>query len=301
MSDNPKIFGIGLSKSGSHSLSAFLNSLGFWCVHNPNTNLMSKGNFVSALGSRIAAVDTSVSAYFKQLDKAFPHSAFILTCRKDEDAWEKSCVNHFSDSSRKKIEGKQNVRKILFGNRTFKESFRHHHSTVLEYFGTKSKRLLVIDVTDKKTQVNARIFQFLLSWKKYLTQSKVHVPELLKLSLENMMAKPGSFPHIRCEDEYRCQSTCIVRSRTNKNKFLFFAGYVRKLLYDNVWGKRYIVFKGNDVTVYMSAALENIREKYVSASIVLKPKSSELEIVNQGDGGSCIKHPRFILFGLLEE
>ena len=87
----------------------------------------------------------------------------------------------------------------------------------------------------------------------------------------------------------------------SQEQVLFFAGYVRKLLYDNVWGKRYIVFEGNDVTVYMSAALENVRAKYVSASIVLKPKSSELEIVNQGDGGSCIKYPRFVLFGLFEE
>ena len=298
MSDNPKIFGIGLSKSGSHSLSAFLNSLGFWCVHNPNSNLMSKGNFVSALGSRTAAVDTSVSAHFKQLDKVFPYSAFILTYREDEDTWEKSCTNHFSDSNRKKIKGKQKIRKILFGNRTFKESFRHHHSTVLEHFGTKSKRLLVIDVTDETSKVNVRIFQFLLSWKKYLTQSKVHVPELLKLSLENLNAKPGLFPHIRCEDEYRRQSTCTVRSRKDESKLLFFSGYVRKLLYDNAWGKRYIVFEGNDVTVYMSATLDKVREKYVSASIVLS--KNELKIVNQDDGSLC-KHPRFVLFGLLEE
>ena len=91
-----------------------------------------------------------------------------------------------------------------------------------------------------------------------------------------------------------------LRSRKDENKLLFFAGYVRKLLYDNVWGKRYIVFEGNDVTVYMSAALENVREKYVSASVLLNTKSSDLEIVNQDDGGSCIKHPRFVLFGLLE-
>mgnify|MGYP004317274279 CR=1 FL=1 len=72
-------------------------------MHNPNSNLMSKGHFVSALGSRTAAVDTSVSAHFKQLDKVFPYSAFILTYREDEDTWEKSCTNHFSDSNRKSL------------------------------------------------------------------------------------------------------------------------------------------------------------------------------------------------------
>ena len=169
MSDNPKIFGIGLSKSGSHSLSAFLNSLGFWCVHNPNANLMSKGNFVSALGSRTAAVDTSVSAYFKQLDKAYPHSAFILTYRKDEDNGEK-VVEIISAIQQKKIQGKHKFEKYCSGIDLYRNC--HHHSTVLEYFGTKSKRLLVIDVTDKKTQVNVRIFKFLLSWKNISHKAK---------------------------------------------------------------------------------------------------------------------------------
>ena len=262
---------------------------------------MSQGKFVSTLGSRTAAVDTSVSAYFKQLDKMFPHSAFILTFRKDVDAWERSCVKHFNDS-RKKIEGKENIRKILFENRTFKESFCKHQSAVLEYFGKESKRLLVIDVTDKTGAVNIQIFQFLVSWKKYLTQSKVRLSGLLKLSLENMAAKPCVFPHIRFNDAYRCQSTCIVRSRKDGNKILFLAGYVRKILHDDTIScrKRYAVFKGKEVSVYRSATLEkSTHKKYICESVFLNTTSLECQIIYRREGSDLMHSRRFVLFGLI--
>ena len=80
------VFGIGLSRTGTRSLAAGLEMLGFPCVHYPDPALMLCGAYAEALGPCRAATDITVTTFYKELDAAYPGSRFILTVR-ELDAW----------------------------------------------------------------------------------------------------------------------------------------------------------------------------------------------------------------------
>lgn len=87
-----KVFGIGLSRTGTQSLSAVLNELGVTSVHFPKDDTTFRqlrcGNFdLEVLNQATALCDTPVVPYYPQLDEAFPGNKFILTLRDDREAW----------------------------------------------------------------------------------------------------------------------------------------------------------------------------------------------------------------------
>lgn len=87
-----KLFGIGLSRTGTQSLSAALNELGVTSVHFPKDDTtfrqLRSGDFdLKVLQRSTALCDTPVVPYYPQLDEAFPGSKFILTLRDDREAW----------------------------------------------------------------------------------------------------------------------------------------------------------------------------------------------------------------------
>ncbi len=91
----PKVFGIGLSKSGTHSLNAALETLGFMSMHYNNefSGLM--------LGEEDAYIvdamtDTPVCIMFESLCHRFENAKFVYTTRPYE-AW----VDSFSQHCRK--------------------------------------------------------------------------------------------------------------------------------------------------------------------------------------------------------
>lgn len=83
----PKIFGIGLSRTGTTSLASALTRLGFPAVHYPTD--------MSDIEAHAAATDISVVAMCRDLDRRFPESRFILTDRALEP-WLASCAKHWS-------------------------------------------------------------------------------------------------------------------------------------------------------------------------------------------------------------
>ena len=72
-----KVFGIGLSKTGTTSLSAALAILGYRSKHFPKDEDFARYDAFS---------DITVAMKFKTLDRFFPGSQFIYTVR-DEPAW----------------------------------------------------------------------------------------------------------------------------------------------------------------------------------------------------------------------
>jgi hypothetical protein len=86
-----KIFGIGLSRTGTKSLTLALNMIGFKVAHYPDDEITlkelmaGKYNF-SLLKDFDGITDITVAPYYAQLDKLFPDSKFILTVR-DKDSW----------------------------------------------------------------------------------------------------------------------------------------------------------------------------------------------------------------------
>ena len=96
-----KIFGLGLSRTGTSSLGQAIDLLGFPTIHYPYDSdtyqELTCGNYkLSVLKKYDAVVDISVAPFYAQLDIAFPGSKFILTVR-DEAAWLASMKSHFSN------------------------------------------------------------------------------------------------------------------------------------------------------------------------------------------------------------
>ncbi|HZU14651.1 MAG TPA: sulfotransferase [Chloroflexota bacterium] len=99
-SARPKIFGIGLERTGTTSLTNALNWLGFSTVHYPEDettrteiyrHFSSGSNLIrlSLLDHCDALTDTPVCCIYKALDLSYPGSRFILTVR-DKESWLRS-------------------------------------------------------------------------------------------------------------------------------------------------------------------------------------------------------------------
>lgn len=86
-----KVFGIGLSRTGTLSLTAALNRLSIPTIHFPSDDLtfeqLRSGDFQLKVLDKFRGIcDTPVAPYYPQLDEEFPGSKFILTIR-DRDEW----------------------------------------------------------------------------------------------------------------------------------------------------------------------------------------------------------------------
>ena len=73
-----KVFGIGLSRTGTKSLAAALNLLG--------------------IRTRYAITETSAVPFCPHFDELYPGSKFILTIR-DKQSWLNSCGEHWGDAN----------------------------------------------------------------------------------------------------------------------------------------------------------------------------------------------------------
>ena len=89
----PFVFGVGLSKTGTSSLSVALENLGYpsshW--HYPKSILRYQEGALQVNPNKLlvefsAYTDTPIARTFKLLDSAFPGSKFILTVR-EENSW----------------------------------------------------------------------------------------------------------------------------------------------------------------------------------------------------------------------
>ena len=139
-----KIFGIGLSRTGTTSLTTALEILGFSAIHLPTT--------MEQIDACDAATDTPVAATFRLLDTKYPGSRFIYTTR-DREPWLKSCEWLWVRNS---DYFKQSVflRKVhiwLYGSGQFDRSgfmaaYDRHQNDVLGYFAERPDDLLVLDI-----------------------------------------------------------------------------------------------------------------------------------------------------------
>lgn len=90
--DREKVFGVGLSKTGTTSLACALDRLGFHVMHYTNA-LTGEVLRVEDAFLFDALVDTPVCAVFETLYRLFPHALFVLTVR-EPAAWEASFAAH---------------------------------------------------------------------------------------------------------------------------------------------------------------------------------------------------------------
>lgn len=89
-----KVFGVGLSRTGTRSLKDALNILGIKTFHWPlgkyTYREISSGNYNLTLLKKYQGItDVQIVPIFPMLDKAYPNSKFILTVR-DKEGWVES-------------------------------------------------------------------------------------------------------------------------------------------------------------------------------------------------------------------
>ncbi|SHG20543.1 3'-Phosphoadenosine 5'-phosphosulfate (PAPS) 3'-phosphatase [Desulfacinum infernum DSM 9756] len=152
----PKIFGIGLSKTGTTSLANALAILGYRVKDNPGLRHYTPGSLpdelITVVDAHDAVTDTPIPSFFRQLDERYPGSKFILTVR-DRTAWLRSCRKQFTQAhAEKQSEAHRRLFMDLYGCVTFDEDkfssgYERHLNRVLEYFSDRPEDLLILDIT----------------------------------------------------------------------------------------------------------------------------------------------------------
>jgi hypothetical protein len=94
----PKVFGIGLSKTCTNSLTAALGGLGLHAMHFINHLTVEVLRLEDAFLCD-AMTDTPVCIAFETLYHMFPNSKFIYTVR-ERESWERSFTAHYRRNSR---------------------------------------------------------------------------------------------------------------------------------------------------------------------------------------------------------
>jgi glycosyltransferase involved in cell wall biosynthesis len=141
-----KIFGIGIGKTGTTSLTAALNLLGIKTIHLPRS--LEEVKYVDG------ATDLPIAAAYQELDRLYPSSKFILTIR-DTESWLRSYDSHQCYIDRV-YQGRIprwlfELRNKFFGQWQFEpeiwlNTYNRHLLDVTNYFKGRERDLLVLDI-----------------------------------------------------------------------------------------------------------------------------------------------------------
>ena len=161
----PKVFGLGLSRTGTRSLTAALHVLGLDTVHCPSDlgtlEALRRGDGRFPLLEHYDGItDITTAPCFEALDRVHPDAKFILTTR-DEASWSKSCKTHWGgrapleagldDEHRVQREVRRLLREAVYGGYEFDaarflQARRTYHERVLRHFRDRPEDLLVLDL-----------------------------------------------------------------------------------------------------------------------------------------------------------
>lgn len=138
-----KVFGVGLSKTGTHSLAAALERMGYAVMHFPLP-----GEVLADAERYDALVDTPVILHMAELDRRYPDALFVLTVREIE-SWIVSCRRHWERTE--PSEAGRQARRLVYGTagfdeKTFRRVYRRHHARVQALFGDRPGKLLVMNI-----------------------------------------------------------------------------------------------------------------------------------------------------------
>jgi len=151
----PKVFGIGLYKTGTSSLHAALEILGYTGLHNAGPErsalvrraIEERKPLLHYLDPKYNAFsDTPVTLYFWLADVQYPGSKFILTTRDLED-WLDSRRRHVEKNRRRAAEGAYKGKFLTVNLAAWEHEYRRHEGAVHSYFARRPDDLLVLDVT----------------------------------------------------------------------------------------------------------------------------------------------------------
>lgn len=161
----PKVFGIGLSRTGTQSLTAALRVLGFSVIHYPtdpgtlDTLVRGDARF-PLLDVHDGIADITAAPYYGDLDALHPGSRFILTVR-ERAGWLRSCREHFgarpafepadSEALRVHLAIRRFLRAAVYASYDFHEArfvhaYAQHLAAVRQHFAGRPGQLLELDI-----------------------------------------------------------------------------------------------------------------------------------------------------------
>jgi 3'-phosphoadenosine 5'-phosphosulfate (PAPS) 3'-phosphatase len=150
-----KIFGLGLSKTGTTSLANALEILGYKTRDNMGVVKYARGDLSSldleTVDAHEALTDTPIPSFFRELDARYPNSKFILTVR-DAQGWLTSCRKQFTPShAATQCEAHRRLFTDLYGSDAFDEEgfaagYRKFVGEVRDFFRDRPQDLLIINV-----------------------------------------------------------------------------------------------------------------------------------------------------------
>jgi hypothetical protein len=164
-----KIFAIGLSRTGTSSITRALELLGYSVVHFPHDEMSRTeiGNYIrnpvrllklSLLNDVDALTDTPVSVTYRALDRTYPASRFILTTR-DKSAWLDSCRAYWDQVLQPLLKNRDEeaaayiclINKAVYGIEhydpvVFSAAYDRHIASVQQYFKSRQSDFLTIDI-----------------------------------------------------------------------------------------------------------------------------------------------------------
>ena len=162
-----RIFGIGMHKTATTSLHEALKILRFDSFHWGKGEApliwqeMNALGFSKMLEQWYALCDLPIPLLYRELDKAYPGSKFILTIRDDVD-WLQS-VKRLWDAKHNPTRWvwdvypfTNHIHTVLYGQKDFDaliflRRYRQHNAEVLEYFKDRPEDLLVLDMDNNDT------------------------------------------------------------------------------------------------------------------------------------------------------
>lgn len=153
---NRKVICVGWHKTGTTTIGDALLTLGYDVigarVDLADELLEDNLDPVLELATEFSGLqDVPWNALYRELDRAFPDSRFILTIR-DEEKWLDSAIRHFG-----RREYDTPIFQWLYGEgringneQLYLERYRRHNREVIEYFSERPQDLLVIQLEDKQ-------------------------------------------------------------------------------------------------------------------------------------------------------
>jgi hypothetical protein len=175
--EEEKIFGIGLSRTGTTSLTAAFKVLEYRSIHYPGfyfKNLLTVKIAENELENYETLTDVPVAYIFKELDVQYPNAKFILTVR-DDESWLKSVRKFFTRPEGNSSKGRlvdflrclkpknKHWRRVYvlrhlvygafkFNDRKYLKGYQRHNAEVQDYFKGRENKLLVVNLIKEENK-----------------------------------------------------------------------------------------------------------------------------------------------------
>ncbi len=154
-SPRPKVFGIGLNKTGTRSIAVAMRMLGYRTFHVGGDKVDALVAAADAAGEPLLTrLGAGFDAYFdvhalvvrfRELDEQYPGSTFLLTTR-ELDGWIESRRRHVLANQQRAAQGRYRGSWLEVDIEGWRAEYDEHHRAVRSYFSNRPQDLLELDV-----------------------------------------------------------------------------------------------------------------------------------------------------------